>query len=103
MAKKKMNHFYMQLENGAFWYRRMVPGLKISEAIKWDHEIMAAVKERGLMLEWYGHGWNHNAIGKHVVGLTRRTKCRPVAAVAGPGERASGNGTTISPSRPNCA
>ena len=26
MAKKKMNHFYMQFDNGTFWYRRLVPG-----------------------------------------------------------------------------
>ena len=74
MAKKKMNHLYMQLENGTFWYRRLVPGLKISEAVKWDKEIMTEVKKRGLMLEWYGHGWNHNCLGKHVVGLDKAYK-----------------------------
>lgn len=74
MAKKKMNHFFMQFENGTFWYRRMVPDLKVSQAIQWDREIMAEVKKRGLMLEWYGHGWNHNAIGKHVVGLQKAYK-----------------------------
>ena len=35
---------------------------------------MSEVKKRGLMLEWYGHGWNHNAIGKRVVGLDRAYK-----------------------------
>jgi hypothetical protein len=74
MAKKKMNHLYMQLENGTFWYRRLAPGLSISGAIAWDHEIMAEVKRRGLLLEWYGHGWNHNSLGKHVVCLTKAYK-----------------------------
>jgi len=74
MAKKKMNHLYMQFENGTFWYRRMVPDLKVSEAREWDGQIVAAVKKRGLMLEWYGHGWNHNAIGKRIVGLDKAYK-----------------------------
>jgi len=26
------------------------------------------------MLEWYGHGWNHNAIGKRIVGLAKAYK-----------------------------
>ena len=74
MAKKKMNHFYMQFENSAFWYRRLAPGLKVSEAVEWDKQIAAAVTKRGLMLEWYGHGWNHNAIGKRIVGLDKAYK-----------------------------
>lgn len=74
MARKKMNHLYMQFEHGAFWYRRLVPGLKVSEAVKWDREIKTEVRKRGLILEWYGHGWNHNAIGKRVVGLDKAYK-----------------------------
>ena len=74
MAKKKMNHLFMQFENATFWYRRMAPELKVSQAIEWDKEITAAVKKRGLMLEWFGHGWNHNAIGKRAVGLEKAYK-----------------------------
>lgn len=74
MAKKKMNHFYMQLEDGTFWYRRMKPDIKKAESRQWDRRIMDEVKKRGLLLEWYGHGWNHNAIGKHVVCLDKAYK-----------------------------
>lgn len=52
----------------------MAPKLTVSEAIEWDKQIAAEVKKRCLMLEWYGHGWNHNAIGKRIVGLQKAYK-----------------------------
>ena len=63
MAKKRMNHFFMQFRNSYNFYKWFDNSIDKKKTLEYDEALIREIKKRGMILERVGHGWISQSMG----------------------------------------
>ncbi|MDD5622596.1 MAG: DUF4838 domain-containing protein [Actinomycetota bacterium] len=63
MAKKCMNHFFMQFQSCYNFYKWFDPSITMEKAREYDQILISEIKKRGMLFERVGHGWISRSLG----------------------------------------